>query len=357
MNSISAILLILQRIEILIPLAAGIIILVSLLILRGKRKSNITSSDLDSIRVISEEEGGEAVAKEEKKISGEELSKLETKILEVLRAKGALKPHPIPASKEGGHYPELAGVSEKDAQTVIDGLIEKGLVLEGEREFSAVACPICGSCSQIAMISCKNCGSLRVNEVKYYRHACGFIGPESSFRSESGLVCPQCGSSENIELYHRKYRCPDCGAEFEEPNLTFKCGSCGALYDEQTMEVKPFKKIESSKEMLGEYERINSAIEAQIETLKREGYRIERPANLVGESGVIHRFEAVARKGDEIIAIASTFGEPMTQTLIRLGVAKSDLKLSKIILVTGRPASPTEKDFARSLGIEFIESV
>ncbi len=354
MNPISAIL---QRIEVVIPLAAGVIILASLLILRGRRKKNIAPSDLDSIKVISKEEGGEAVEKEEKRISGEELSKLETKILEVLRAKGSLKPYPIPASKEGGHYLDLAGIPEKDARTLIDSLIEKGLVLEGEREFSAVACPICGSCSQVAMISCKNCGSLRLNEIKYYKHACGFIGPESSFRSESGLVCPQCGSSENIELYHRKYRCPDCGAEFEEPSLTFKCGSCGALYDEQTMELKPFRKIESSKEMLGEYERINSAIEAQVETLRKEGYKIERPANLVGESGVIHRFEAVARKDDETIAIASAFGEPMTQTLIRLGVAKSDLKLSKMILVTGRPASPTEKDFARSLGIELIERV
>lgn len=352
----ATILLILQRVEILVPLAAGILIVVSLLILRGRRKDSITSSDLDSIQVISEGESKGEVVREEKKTSEEEFSKLETRVLEVLKTKGALKPHPIPASKEGGHYPELTGISEKDAQAMISRLIEKGLVLEGEREFSAVACPICGSCSQVAMISCRNCGSLRIDELKYYKHACGFIGPEPSFRSESGLTCPQCESSEDVELYHRKYRCPDCGAEFEEPSLTFKCGSCGALYDEQTMEIKPFKKIESSEEVLGEYEQVNKAIEAQIEMLKREGYRVERPANLVGESGVIHRFEAIARKGDEIIVIASTFGEPVTQTLIRLGVAKSDLKLSKIILVTSRPVSPTEKDFARSLGIEFVKS-
>lgn len=302
------------------------------------------------------ERGSSTASAAAEELSDEELTRLEARVIEALSLKGVLRPQPIPASKEGGHYPELAGISEKDARRLIKGLMEKGLAVEAEREFSAVACPVCGSCSQVAFLSCRNCGSFRIEEVRYYRHTCGYVGLESSFETGLGLACPRCGGTDNIETYHKKYRCPDCGGEFEEPNIAFKCGSCGSLYDEQTMEIKPFRRIVSSREMLSEYERLSATVTAQVEVLKRQGYQVERPANLVGESGVIHKFDAVARKGDETIAIISILGEPLTQALVRLGVAKTDLKLSKIILVTGDRPSATERDFARSLGIEIVEA-
>jgi len=261
MNPIVAALQNLQTLWVIGLIALVIAVIVFFIVRRGSRPS---AEDLESIKVVSGGEEVETAVKKREKLSEEELTKLEARVLNALRAKGTLRPHLIPASKEGGHYPELAGVSERDVRTVIRGLIERGLVLEGEREFSAISCPICGSCSQVAFISCKNCGSFRIEEVKYYKHACGFVGPESSFRTESGLVCPHCGSSENIEVYSKKYRCPDCGSEFEEPNVAFKCGSCGALYDEQTMEVKTFKRLESSREMLTEYERVSRAVRSRL---------------------------------------------------------------------------------------------
>jgi DNA-directed RNA polymerase subunit RPC12/RpoP len=364
--SLTDIIQLLQRLEALIIIAAAIVVVLTIAVALRKRRGNgkrlsVSEKELDSIKVVS---GLEEAVKEEpappeehaEGLSDEEISKLETRVIESLMIRGALRPLPIPGSKEGGHYPELAGVSEKDAQRVIRGLIEKGLVIEAEREFSAVACPICGSCIQVAFISCKNCGSFRIEEMRYYRHICGYIGPESSFKTKLGLICPNCGGTENIETYHKKYRCPDCGAEFEEPNIAFRCGSCGSLYDEQTMEIKPFKRIESSREMLAEYEKVSSAINKQIELLKQMGYDIERPASLVGESGVVHKFDAAAKRGDEIIAVVSSFGEPLTQVLVRLGVARSDLKLSRIILVTSDRPTTTEREFARSLGIEIVEA-
>ena len=360
------ILQLLQRLEVLIIIAASIAVILTVIIMLRKRgrseKKSSASEELDSIKVISgleEAVGEEKPAPVEKgagELSEEELSKLEARVIESLMIRGALRPLPIPGSKEGGHYPELAGVSEKDAQRVIRGLLEKGLVIEAEREFSAVACPICGSCMQVAFISCRNCGSFKVEETRYYRHTCGYIGPESSFKTKLGFICPYCRGTENIEAYYRRYRCPDCGAEFEEPNIAFRCGSCGSLFDEQTMEIKPFRRIESSREMLAEYEEVSNAVNKQIELLKQRGYEVERPVSLVGESGVIHKFDAVAKRDDETIAVVSSLGEPLTQVLIRLGVARSDLKLSKIILVTNNKPTATEREFARSLGIEIVEA-
>ncbi len=365
MMSLAGVLQLLQRLEVLAIIAASIAVILILALRRkekSKKDSGTSKEELDSIKVISGleeavEEGKPAPPeKDVRELSDEELAKLEARVIESLIIKGALRPLPIPASKEGGHYPELTGVSERDARRLIRGLIEKGLVVEAEREFSTVACPICGSCNQVAFISCRNCGSFRIEETRYYRHTCGYIGPESSFKGELGPICPRCGGAENIETYHKKYRCPDCGAEFEEPNLAFKCGSCGSLYDEQTMEIKPFKRIVSSREMLTEYEKVSSAVNRQIELLRQQGYEVEKPASLVGESGVIHKFDAAAKKGDEMIAIVSSFGEPLTQVLVRLGVARSDLKLSKIILVTGDRPTTTERDFARSLKIDVVET-
>jgi hypothetical protein len=361
------ILQLLQRLEVLATIAALIAVaLIVIMVLKrkgGGKQSSFSKEELDSIKVISGPGG--AVGEEEpappergaEELSDEEFSKLEARIIESLKIKGALRPLPIPGSKEGGHYPELAGVSEKDAQRAIRGLIEKGLIIEGEGEFSVVACPVCGSCMHAAFISCKNCGSFKVEETRYYKHTCGYIGPESSFRTEFGLTCPRCKGTENIEVYHKKYRCLDCGAEFEEPNIAFKCGSCGSLYDEQTMEIKPFRKIESSREILSEYEKVNSAVDRQSELLRQQGYEVERPASLVGESGVIHKFDAAAKKGDETIAVVSSLGEPLAQVLVRLGIARSDLKLSRIILVTSNKSTTTEREFARSLGIEVVEAV
>ena len=55
-----------------------------------------------------------------------------------------------------------------------------------------------------------------------------------------------------------------------------------------------------------------------------------------------------------MIAIAISLGEPLTQTLFRLGIAKSDLNFKKLILITSKAITPVERDFARSLGIELI---
>jgi len=353
-----AVLLVFQRIEFLAGLIAVIAIAAFLVLVRRRRSSAKRPSSEELIRVVEEDvKQSRKQSLVEEELGEEDLSRIEARVLDTLRDSGGLKPVPMPASKEGGHYPEIVGIPEKHVRKAIDRLIEKGLAFETEHEFSAVSCPICGSCSQIALLSCRNCGSFRVEEVRYYKHTCGFIGPESSFRSGGRLVCPQCKLGDGIEVYYRRYRCRDCGAEFEEPNIAFKCGSCGSLYDEQTMDVKPFRRIEYSREMLNEYEKVRRRLELEIERLRAEGYTVERRGSLAGESGVIHQFDAIAKKGNETIALMTSFGEPITQSLIKLGVAKSDLKLSKIILIIGRRADPTEKGFAKSLGIEIVEAL
>ncbi len=351
-GSLGGALALLQRIEILAPLLIGVALATYLILRRGKKRD--LNSEMNAIKVVGAEEEPKAG---EEKTSEKDLARIEKRALEALKAKGALRPSPIAASSEGGHYPDIAGASLADVERTLKGLVERGLALEGETEFSVVSCPICGSCGQVALISCKNCGSLRVREIKYYKHTCGYIGPESSFRTEDGrLVCPQCKSSEGIERYHKKYYCLDCKTESDEANIVFKCGSCGATYDESNMALKTFKKIELSREALNEYEKISRAISAQVLKLQSEGYAVKRPAALLGESGVTHNFEAVARKGEEVIAITSAFGEPLIQTLFKLGVARSDLKISKIILITGKPIGPAERSFAKSLGIDLVEA-
>lgn len=346
-----------QRIEVLVPLLVGAAV-VAYLALRVKKRGEVSGGQEDEVKVVEEveEEPEEPEAEPEEKRETD-LVEVERKVLEALRAKGALKPSPIAASKEGGHYPDIVGAPLADVEKTLKGLVEKGIALEGEEEFSVVTCPVCGSSAQVALISCKNCGSLRVREIKYYKHTCGYIGPESSFRTKEGkLVCPQCGGTDGIELYHKRYYCLDCKTESDEVNIVFKCGSCGTIYDESNMAVKTFKRIELSREALSEYEKINKAIAAQILKLKAEGYAVERNATLTGESGVLHNFEAVAKKGEEVIAITSSFGEPLMQTLFKLSVAKNDVKLSKIILVSGKPVGPAERSFASSLGIELVEA-
>lgn len=339
-----------QRIEVILPILAGAAVLAFLGIRHvGKRRSSIAVEELGVV-----EEEAKHPAEKPLEI-GDEFSEIRERTLEILRTRGALRPAPI-AGKEGGHYPDIVGISLSKVEDFIEDLVKKGLALEGDVEFSAISCPLCGSSSQAALVSCKNCGSFKVHELRYYRHTCGYVGPESSFLSDGELVCPHCKSSEGMELYHKRYYCGDCRKDSEEVNITFKCGSCGSLYDESNMALKQFRRIELSRERLREYEGVNRELAAQLQRLRAEGYVIERPATMVGESGVVHSFDAVAKKGDEVIAIVSSLGKPLTQLLLELGIAKMDLKLSGLIVITGKPSSPTERDFAKSLGIEIIEA-
>lgn len=181
----------------------------------GKRKSAVAVEELG---VVEEE----AKHPSEKLLEiGEEFSEIRERAMEILKTRGTLRPAPI-ASKEGGHYPDIIGVPLSKVEDLIKDLVMKGLALEGDVEFSTVSCPFCGSSSQAALASCRNCGSFKVQELKYYRHACGYVGPESSFLSNGELACPHCKSSGGIELYHKEYYCGDCRKDSEEVNMTFK---------------------------------------------------------------------------------------------------------------------------------------
>lgn len=326
---------------------------------RGRRVKREGEGGGDAIagQEFEDMEGGRAAGQRAEAISEirEDLAGARARILDALRSIGALRPVPLAASKEGGHYPDIVGVSLDKAEDLVRELIDRGLAFEGDIEFSSISCPLCGSSAQVALASCKNCGSLKIHEIKYYRHTCGYVGPESSFSINGGLICPRCRSSNGIEPYYKRYHCHECKMDSDEVMIVFKCGSCGSLYDESNMALKKFRRIESSKIGLEEYEKINSVLNAQIQELRAKGYVVERPATLVGESGVVHSFEAVAKKGDEVIAITSALGKTLGQRLFELGIAKIDLKINRLIVITGKPASPAEKEFAKSLGIEVVE--
>ncbi|HDD66379.1 MAG TPA: hypothetical protein ENG52_01995, partial [Nitrososphaeria archaeon] len=144
-----------QRIEILVPTLAGVAFIAFLGIRYRNRKRDLA---LEEVQVVGEEEKTSRPA--EKALEEEdEFSEARMRTLEALKVRGTLKPMPLAASKEGGHYPDIVGISLSKAEDLIRDLVKKGLAFEGEVEFSVAACPLCGSCSQVALISCKNCGS------------------------------------------------------------------------------------------------------------------------------------------------------------------------------------------------------
>lgn len=94
-----------------------------------------------------------------------------------------------------------------------------------------IVCPECDSLPTFRP-GCGSCGSAFVDqEVLIHHFACAHVGPESEFRSESGLTCPKCRltdliASSDFEQIQGCLKCSDCDAIFAEQKTLGHCLSC-----------------------------------------------------------------------------------------------------------------------------------
>jgi DNA-directed RNA polymerase subunit RPC12/RpoP len=148
-----------------------------------------------------------------------------------------LAPSWEPRARLGVMYGGLrAGLDEDRVAEDLEALADLGYL---ERIFveRLMTCPTCESHAVNVHEACVTCGSSNLKRiVTYFHYRCGFIGPESAFKKESGgLRCPKCKKFlVDLGTDHDSpgvmFECLNCAAKFQNPEIGVRCLSCGASF-------------------------------------------------------------------------------------------------------------------------------
>lgn len=168
------------------------------------------------------------------------------RLLNVLAAvpeTSSLEPSWEPAAKGGFVY--RGGGSELDGGSMHDDLerLADGGYLERVFVERLSLCPSCGSHALNVHEACLTCGSSNMEQFKALFHfRCGYVGPVTSFREErDGLRCPKCSRiladlGTDYDSPGDYFRCLNCTAMFQTPDVGARCLSCGARFSGDAMQ-------------------------------------------------------------------------------------------------------------------------
>lgn len=159
------------------------------------------------------------------------------KVLAAIPQGSALEPSWEPNSADGFVY-HGAGtpLEDTDMRGGLEKLADAGYL---ERVFveRLSLCPSCGSHALNVHEACLTCSSANLEQFKALFHfRCGFVGPVSAFHEErDGLRCPKCNRIlADLGTDHDSpgdyFRCLNCTAMFQAPDVGARCLSCGARF-------------------------------------------------------------------------------------------------------------------------------
>jgi len=177
-------------------------------------------------------------------------------------------------------------------------------ILKGKLYDKLLICPSCGSRYVSTIYLCPYCQSINIERQILIEHLkCGNFNLEKYFKKNDELICPKCGLKlEKLNVDYRRvgvwFECKDCGRRFAVTIPSHRCYSCGRLFnveDAKFEDVYTFTLDEKVEEEVKGGVLVLSSIGSFLEKL---GFKIESPGFLRGESGVSHKFDIVARKGN-----------------------------------------------------------
>ena len=113
-----------------------------------------------------------------------------------------------------------AMMAPSDGTQTLLGLLERKLLAPVRLVDRLRHCPKCDGVHLNYIDTCPSCGSIEI-EQKPFLHcfACGHVGPEERFLSQTGLTCPQC----TARLRH-------IGADYDRPLENFQCNACQHVF-------------------------------------------------------------------------------------------------------------------------------
>ncbi len=221
---------------------------------------------------------------------------------------------------DGGHHTRYLEVEQ-----IVDGDLDSATELVEElcyagilrRKFfeKIIVCPSCSSANVSVDYACPNCNSLDIDRKNLLEHtACKNIDSVDNFQVEGRLVCQKCGKNLdqdglNYQNLGSWFQCSQCGKRSVTPYPIHKCRKCRHVF---TIKDTGFLTVYaySLNANAGEEFRNNYPIMKPIKTaLEESQFKVQTPGRLVGRSGVLHRFDAVATKGGSQVVLDVIAGD------------------------------------------------
>ncbi len=131
---------------------------------------------------------------------------------------------PLPDALSGGLL---------ESEGWIDGLLERGLLREGDLIERVRFCPRCDGGHLNYVDICPFCRSMDIIQEPFIHcFTCGRVGPQDMFFKGGELQCPFCGArlrhiGSDYDRPMENYTCNDCSKSFAEPDVSARCLLCG----------------------------------------------------------------------------------------------------------------------------------
>ena len=144
-------------------------------------------------------------------------------------------------------YPLLQcfGKNEEGAKLLLDELRSRSFLKHDLMVDRVRTCPACKRAHLSFIDVCPSCKSVDIEKQKsLHCFNCGFVGPESKFKRNGVLVCPNCETrlrhiGTDYDRPFEQYICKTCNDLFIEPDVRARCMQCGKNSDpdELTLDV------------------------------------------------------------------------------------------------------------------------
>ncbi|MCJ7506140.1 hypothetical protein MUP05_06700 [Candidatus Bathyarchaeota archaeon] len=182
----------------------------------------------------------------------------------------------------------------------LDRLAAQGILVK-ERYVSEILCPSCGSSELRDRYTCMFCHSDNIETGEMIDHyACGNTDFEANFQKDGKLVCSKC--LKEVKVIGKDYRrvgkvfqCKDCGKDSSIPRITHLCQDCKAVSTWEQVRLSVLYKYRINEKKKKEIDSLTGIYLPLVEFLQKEGFQVQSPALIQGESGVEHTFDILAR--------------------------------------------------------------
>ncbi|MCS7102883.1 MAG: hypothetical protein NZ992_03255 [Candidatus Korarchaeum sp.] len=269
---------------------------------------------------------------------------------------------PVISYENGPSFYSSLNLTEEDCPNlngVLESLVEKG-ALRKSKVGSLPSCPNCGSFRLMPKFICPVCESINIRRADAVTHLpCGFVATAEEFNSGDSLRCPKCGKMlRAIGVDYNRLSgvilCESCGKISLSPRLLFECADCRTKASERELVLKPIYKYEV---LMDKLLAMRPMLDEVVRILREMEFEVTSPKELVGLSGIVHKFSLSAKGEDEhLIDLVQSENVVSEDKMLSLFGKMVDSFSNEATLVAIPKASEGAKALAKSFKINLIEA-
>lgn len=205
-----------------------------------------------------------------------------------------------------------------------------------------------------------NCGSQLIRRKEMVQHVKYGHSALIDATTEEIVRCPVCGEDMTVGEFRVAgswFRCDICHENFDKPEVSYGCLIDGTEFTYRDAKLVDVKAYRLSPTVEAELRKSTEVVAPVAEILRAKGYDVEVPGEVVGASGVKHKFDIVATSavetiGVEVVRSASPVpAERVIPTIVKM----LDAGLSYVILIAIPSLDTEAKSLLSTYRVKLVE--